>query len=121
MKTVPPLPQDIADGWFHITASGEVYISILARGRDLRGVLGELMFGSWDSDHDELDATMTELADPDWWGRYDGRAVQGSVACGEDPDIEIKRIEDEALVALLVANNFQTRSIFMKPGDPMPV
>jgi hypothetical protein len=120
MKTVPPLPQEIAAGWFHVTASGEVYISVVARGRDLRGVLGELMFGSKDSDHDELDEIMTQLADPDWWGRYNGYAVQGSVPCGEDPDIEIKRILDDAVTALLEANNFQTQSIFLEPGAPFP-
>lgn len=110
MKTVPPLPQDIAEAWFHVTAGGEAYWSILSRGSDLRRVIGELMFGG--QDDPILDDIMTELADPDWWGRHDGQAVQGSIACGEDPDIELRRITEPKLIALLAANNFQTGSIF---------
>ncbi len=74
--------------------------------------MGELIYGG--EDDAGLDDIMTVLADPDWWGRYDRHAVQADVACGEDPDIEIRRITDPQMVALLTASNFQTGSFFKR-------
>lgn len=97
MKTETVLPDGVADAWFHVTAGGEVYESTICQGRELRDVMGELMFGSKDAEHEELDRIMAELADPDFWWVNNGRCCTCSVACGEDPDIEVHLIDDERI------------------------
>lgn len=94
------LPDGVVEAWFHVSAGGEVYTSRLCRGRDLRRVFGELMFGSPTAEHDDLDKIMAELADPDFWWVNDGRCCTCHVACGEDPDIEVHLVDESDLRAV---------------------
>lgn len=103
MKTIL-LPDGVADSWFFITAGGEVYESRVCRGADLMLVLAELCFGSKDEEHEALDEYARDLADGDFWHVNNGRCVGCSLACGEDPDIEIRLIQDPRAVALLEGN-----------------
>lgn len=95
MKT-PILPDGVADSWFLIVARGEVYESRIVPGSAILANLADLMFGSKDAEHDELDQIATDLADLDFWSECNGQPVSYSIACGEDPDIEILRIDDNA-------------------------
>lgn len=93
MKTdTPLLPDGVAESWFHVHAGGEVWTSRVCRGADLLNVLDELV-GT-----DERDAE--HLANADNWYVLDGKCRSISIACGEDPDIEITMIEDRGFAAL---------------------
>lgn len=83
MKTTL-LPDGVADSWFHISCGGEVWTSRVCRGEHLLTVLDELAPGSY----------AEELADQDSWHVVDGQCVSISLPCGEDPDIEIAKIDD---------------------------
>lgn len=100
MKTIL-LPDGVADSWYHITAGGETYESRICRGSEIMAILAELCFGSKDEEHYVLDGYAEHLADGDNWHEQNGRYVRASLACGEDPDIEISLIDDAAAIALL--------------------
>lgn len=100
MKTIL-LPDGVAESWYHITAGGETYESRICRGSEIMAVLAELCFGSKDEEHYVLDGYAEHLADGDNWHEQNGRYVRASLACGEDPDIEISLIEDREAIARL--------------------
>lgn len=111
MKTIL-LPDGVAESWYHITAGGETYESRVCRGSDILANLAELCFGSKDEEHDVLDQYAEALADGDHWCQQDGQCVRCSLACGEDPDIEISLINDAAAIAKL---NTQLRNAASEP------
>jgi hypothetical protein len=100
MKTIL-LPDGVAESWYHITAGGETYESRVCRGSDILANLAELCFGSKDETHDVLDQYAEQLADGDSWCWCGSLATSHSLACGEDPDIEITLINDPAAIARL--------------------
>jgi hypothetical protein len=86
MKTDPiTLPPGVADAWFHIHCGGETYVSRICRGRDLLKVLDEI---APDLGYAE------DLADQDRWYVLNGQCVGCSLACGEDPDIQVTLIDE---------------------------
>ncbi len=91
MKTDPiTLPPGVADAWFHIHCGGETYVSRVCRGRDLLRVLDEIA--------PNAEMYADDLADPDHWYVVNGQSVGCSLACGEDPDIQVTLIDDPWLV-----------------------
>lgn len=100
----PDLPDNVSQSWFHIHCGGEVYTSKIVRGEYLLRALAEICLGSPDEEHEMIDAYARELADPDFWYTLHGEFVGCSLACGEDPDIEIDWIDDPKVVAMLNAS-----------------
>lgn len=89
------LPEGVADSWFHLSAGGEVYVSRVCRGADLIKVLEDIVPGAHEYEED--------LADPDFWYVCNGRPVSCSLACGEDPELEVRLIDDPKVIDVLNA------------------
>lgn len=98
------LPNGVAESWYMITATGEVYFSLVCRGSNLKRALAEMCFGSPDEEHEVLDKYWEDLCDPDFWWQNNDQCCTCSLACGEDPDIEIRLISDPKAIALFNAN-----------------
>ena len=93
----PLLPDGVAKSWFHVHCGGEIWFSRVCRGSELLKVLEEAM-------GDAEDYCAERLADADNWYVNEGVCRSISLACGEDPDIEIDHIEDPAFAKIMAAH-----------------